>query len=107
MSNETRDTLELFRQQGFDMSRPMKIEFFLALPDEEAGKRIIDQIESEGFSVSLESDSETGKWTCYCSKDLVPAYSAIIEIESRLDEIAKGAGGFADGFGSYGNSMSE
>mgnify|MGYP003683726627 CR=1 FL=1 len=103
MSNSTRDTLELFRQQGFNLSQTMKIDFFIVLPDLESGKMIVDRILNEGFKASLELDSEDGSCTCYCSMDLIPEYSTIVAIENKLNSIAKGVGGFIDGFGTYGN----
>lgn len=103
MSSATRRTLDLFQQQGFDMTRQMKIDFFVAVPDRESGEKITSKIKEDGFEVSLEPDSEGGKWTCYCSKRMVPELSAIVQAEDNLDVIAKTVGGYSDGFGSYGS----
>lgn len=81
----------------------MEVDFFIAVPSKKAGNQVAIKAEKFGFKVSVEKDEETGEWTCYCTKTLVPEYSEVVRIEGELNSIAKPYGGYADGFGSYGN----
>ena len=102
--DETGDALNQFQQNGFDMSKPMEIDFFVAVSSEKTGNQVATEAKKLGFNVSVEKDDESGDWTCYCAKTLVPEYSEVVRIEKELDSLAKPYGGYADGFGSYGNS---
>lgn len=102
--DETGDALSQFQENGFDMSRPMEVDFFIAVPSEQAGNQLAREAKKLGFNVSVEKDDDSGEWTCYCTKRLVPEYTEIVRIEKDLDNLASSYGGYADGFGSYGNS---
>jgi hypothetical protein len=101
----TGEALRRYAAQGSDLSRPMEIDFFVAVPDREAGERVAQRSRELGLMTSVEQDQATGDWTCYCKKTLVPSYEAVRAIERLLDEIARQFGGHADGFGSFGNAI--
>jgi len=88
---------------GSDMTLPMEMDFFIAVPAEMDGLKIGKSTEVLGFKVEVKNDSDSGDWTCYCTKVIIADYSTVVEIEQQLDAIAKNFGGYADGFGSYGN----
>lgn len=100
--DETGDALNQFQQNGFDLSRAMEIDFFVAVTSEKTGGQVAMKAEKLGFKVSVEKDEETNEWTCYCTITLIPEYSEVVRIEEELDSIAEPYGGYADGFGSYG-----
>jgi regulator of RNase E activity RraB len=102
--DETGDALNQFQQNGFDLSKPLDIDFFVAVPSKKTGDQVAIKAEKLGFKVSVEKDEETGEWTCYCAKTLIPEHSEVVRIEEELDSMAKPYSGYADGFGSYGNS---
>ncbi len=103
-NDETRDALRRLHENGADLSRPLEMDFFIAVPSKDSGEQIAALVKVLGFNTSVEQDDESGDWTCYCAKTLIPEYSEIVRIEKELDNIAKPLGGFSDGFGSYGNS---
>ena len=92
------------REHGSDLSKPMEIDFFVAVPNPEVGELIKPLIEKLGFKCSLEQDEETSDWTLYCFIFVVPAYSTIIDIQKRLNEVSNPHGAKSDGWGSYGNA---
>lgn len=100
----TREAFERIARDGSDLSRPLKMDFFVAVPHERAGRIMADRVADLGFDTSVERDSETGDWTCYCSKVLVPTYDTVVAIEAQLDSLARDIGGYADGFGTFGNA---
>jgi regulator of RNase E activity RraB len=101
--DETGDALKQFQQNGFDLTKPLEIDFFIAIPSKVMGEKVAMEVKKLGYEVSVEQDNDTGEWTCYCTKRMVPFYNDIIRVEEELNGIAKTYGGYADGFGSYGN----
>lgn len=91
-------------EDGSDLHRPMQMDFFVAVPNEAVGHAVASRVAPFGFLTSVERDQDTGKWTCYCTKTIVPQYSTVVNIEKQLDRIAGELGGYADGFGSFGNA---
>ena len=103
-NDETGQALKNIAQDGSSLSKPMEIDFFVAVPSKSAGNKIALKVQELGYKISVEQDGETGDWTCYCAKTLIPKYKEVVRIEDELDSIAKEYNGYADGFGSYGNA---
>ncbi|GFO57476.1 hypothetical protein GMSM_44830 [Geomonas sp. Red276] len=99
----TRDALSGLQTTGSDLTKPLEMDFFVAVPSEIAGNNVALAAQHLGFRTSVEQDSD-GEWTCYCSKKLVPSYEEVRHLEKQLDSLARPFGGYSDGFGSYGNS---
>src|SRR5689334_2226645 len=101
----TGDALRQLVEHGSDLSKPMEMDFFIAVPSKEAGDKVAIKAGELGFTTVVEQDDETDEeghtpeWTCYCTKTLIPEYSEIIKIEEQLESIAKEFGGYSDGFG--------
>lgn len=102
--NKTRRALEQLENNGSDLSKPLEIDFFVAVPSEDKGHEVALKAQNLGFKISVEQDLETKDWTCYCTKTIIPKYSTIIDLEQQLSFISKPHRGYIDGFGSYGNS---
>jgi hypothetical protein len=86
-----------------DMDRPMAIDFMVAVPNELAGREIVVQVASAGFTAYVAQDDESGKWTCYCTKTMLATYDGIVSAQSELDLLAQPFGGYSDGWGTWGN----
>ena len=99
----TGGALRRFAETGSDLSKPMEIEFFVAVPSKNVGNQVAPKAKDLGFKVSLEQDDESKEWICYCVKTLVPEYDEVVSLERQLTSIAMPFGGYADGFGSFGN----
>ena len=100
----TWEALQRIARDGSDLTRPLSMDFFVAVPDETSGQIVASRARVLGFETSVEQDSETGAWTCYCTKVLVPTYESVVAIESQLDSLASNVGGYVDGFGTFGNA---
>lgn len=100
----TKAALYRIAKDGSDLNRPLKMDFFVAVPDEMAGHNVAARASECGFDTSVEQDSESGEWTCICSKVLVPSYEEVVSIELKLESLAHDVGGYADGFGTFGNA---
>lgn len=90
-------------KQGKDLSKPHNIDFFVALTGEEAGKKLQLLVEEQGFQCSLEQDSDTGKWTLYCTKRMTLNYQQLIDTQALLDKLSQPFGGYSDGWGTFGD----
>ena len=100
----TRAALARIALDGSDLSRLLDMDFFVAVPDESAGRVVAARAAKLGFATNVEQDAESREWTCYCTKRLVPAFEIVVAIERELDALARDAGGYADGFGTFGNA---
>jgi len=103
-NDETGEALRQLEANGSDLSKPLNIDFFIAVPSKLIGEEIAILVRNLGFNPSVEQDNETDDWTCYCTIKIVPDYNEIIRLEYELNNVSKPLGGFVDGFGSYGNS---
>jgi hypothetical protein len=88
---------------GHDLSRAMLIDFFIAVPSEQAGLAVAQAAEGHGYMASVEFDDEDQEWTCYCSCEMVPTYPGLIAAQSELEQLASPHGGHPDGWGTSGN----
>ena len=48
-------------------------------------------------------DEITEPWTCTCRKTMLLQYEAVMAAQEELDRIARPMGGYADGWGTFGN----
>ena len=100
----TRAALRLYEQEGSDLSKPMTIDFFVAVPSEAVGHVVVVRTAPMGFSSSVEQDEDDGEWTCSCTITIVPTFERVRALERLLDRLARELGGHGDGFGSFGNA---
>ena len=102
--DDTGAAIKRWEVEGSDLTKPMTIDFFVAVSSKDVGTNFSQQNELRDFKTDVEYDNESGTWTCYCSKTMIPDYKEIVEIERMLSSVASRVGGcFLDGFASYGN----
>jgi regulator of RNase E activity RraB len=100
------DALRRIQADGSDMSRPMDIDFAVAVPDEAAGNSVAEGAKALGYKTDVvhdlgEDDGES--WTCYCTRRMIPTHQGLLNAQEQLDELGRRFGGYADGWGSFGN----
>ena len=103
--DNTGQAIKRWAGEGSDLAKPMKIDFLVDVADDVMGARVLSDPVLADFNVSVERDDETGRWTCYCTKTMVPDYRAIVGIEAVLTAVAKRHGAGYEGFGSFGNAV--
>jgi hypothetical protein len=112
---DTRLALQRMADAGSDMTQPMFMDFFVAVPNEAAGELVAQAAQALGFTTELEQDDEDEDdeddeepmWTCVCSKDMVADVDSVTAAEQQLDSLSSPYRGFVDGFGSFGNAPEE
>jgi regulator of RNase E activity RraB len=95
--------LQRVADHGSDMSAPMSIDFCVAVATESAAKSVAELAILKGYKTDIVKDHNGPDWTCYCIKEMVPTYNAIIAAQKELDELSKPYGGHSDGWGTLGN----
>jgi hypothetical protein len=98
------NALQQLVSRGSDLSKPMEIDFAIDIPNREVGLAFATVAGPMGFRTDVDQDDETGDWTCYCSRTMVPSYDAMIEAQRLLEEIGRPFGAKPDGWGSFGNA---
>ena len=115
--------LKSLAEAGVDLSKPIEIEFHVAVPGEEAGTKVAAAIKAGGYACELvfdEGEPEDGvtegdepahedeqpgddefgpMWTVYVTVEIVPEHKRIVDIQAELDGFAKPHGGASDGWG--------
>ena len=107
------DVLRMIAEDGTDMSQPMDVEFHVPAATEDIAEKIAAAAEKLGYETFVDFDNGeddedlgdeiTEPWTCTCRKTMLLEYAAIMAAQAELDEIARPMGGYADGWGTFGN----
>jgi regulator of RNase E activity RraB len=100
------DALRRLIADGSDLSKEMEIDFAMAVPDREAGEAFAVVARQIGFVTDVYLDSD-GKWTCYCTRIMIPSYDAMIDTQETLADIGRPFDAVPDGWGSFGNADSK
>jgi hypothetical protein len=95
------DALRRVAEGGSDLSKPMAIDFTVAVPDESSGRAVAEAARAAGFETSV--SRELGEWTCYCTKSMLATYEGVIQVQEELRRLAAPHGGVPDGWGTFGN----
>jgi hypothetical protein len=104
--DEDGDALFQVAQQGSDLSRPMVIDFVVAVPDEKAGLGVAKRARAVGYTTEVATDDE-GEWIRYCSKEMIASYEAVVVAQEELRELAGPFGGEPDGWETVGNAAGD
>lgn len=103
-NNADGDALRRVAADGSDMSKPMYINYHVALPDEAVATSLAKSAHDLGYRVRIYDSPECSlPWTCECSCRMVPAYDAVIAIQNELGTLSAPLGGHVDGWGTLGN----
>lgn len=106
------EVLRMIAEDGNDMTQPVDVQFHVAAATEETAEQIAQAAEKLGYEPAIdfddgedaEDDEEiTEPWTCTCTKNMLLEYDGIMAAQAELDEIARPLGGYADGWGTFGN----
>ena len=98
------DAIRRLARDGSDLSKPMYIDFQVAVPDEASANDLAQAAKKLGYRVAVYESSECSlPWTCECSTRMLATHSGVCAIQRELAELAKAFGGYPDGWGSFGN----
>jgi hypothetical protein len=98
------DALRRLVATGSDLTKEMEIDFAVDVPDRETGLEFAAAAGRIGFRTELDRDDDSGEWTCYCSRTMIPTYEAIIGAERILRQLGSRYNAKPDGWGTFGNA---
>ncbi len=98
------DALRRVAADGSDMSRPMFVDFQIAVPDEASAKGVADAAAKLGYHAKVyDSPGISLEWTCECSTRILATYETVLAIQEELAGLSAPFGGHPDGWGTFGN----
>jgi hypothetical protein len=86
-----------------DMSKPMAIDFAVAVPNERVGREIATLASGRGYTCTV-VQNDSGDWDCICTRSMLATYDGVIAAQEELEQLARPHGGCIDGWGTFGNS---
>ena len=98
------DALRRLVEAGADLSRPMDIEYSVAVPSEAAGVEVASAADQRGYSSELVYDEEDDAWSVYCVKRMLATYEGVMAAQAEIGELSQPFGGECDGWGTFGNA---
>ena len=98
------DALRRLVATGSDLSKEMDIDFMVDVRDQKTGLEFAAVVAPLGFRTDVDRDSVTGRWTCYCTRRIVPAYDEIVSIQETLETAGRPYNAKPDGWGTFGNA---
>jgi hypothetical protein len=101
------NALRRLTAHGSDLSKEMVIDFAMDVPDQDSGLAFAAIAEPLGFETDVCQDSVTRRWTCYCSRTMIPSYDTIISVQRTLENLGRPCNAQPDGWGSFGNGEEE
>jgi hypothetical protein len=89
--------LEGIARAGSDLSKPMFVNFHVAVPDEASAKGLAAAADKVGYRVSMYASPKCIlPWTCECSTRMLATYESVIAVQAELAEISQPFGGRLD-----------
>jgi regulator of ribonuclease activity B len=86
------------------MAKPMFIDFHVAVPSEESGKKLAEATRKLGYHARVCDRTECRlPWTCQCSTRMLATYEGVLAVQAELAALSVPFGGFPDGWGTFGN----
>jgi len=92
-------TLAELARAGSDLAQLHEIEFFLYLPTQRAAEEVAAQLQSEGFTVKVESGETAGDWLCLATRQMNPTLDELQRLRRHLSAVAESRDGAYDGWG--------
>ncbi|ACK91064.1 conserved hypothetical protein [Bacillus cereus AH820] len=93
--DEDGQVLNMLYKQVIDFNKKHIMDFFIAIPDQGNGEKIISRLQEQGLNCELDYNEEFENCTCTCSKEMYLAYEDIVEMSTLSEEF----GGYTDGWG--------
>ncbi|MCU5706190.1 ribonuclease E inhibitor RraB [Bacillus wiedmannii] len=91
--------LNMLYKQGIDFNKKHIVDFFITIPDQGNGEKIISRLQEQGLNCELDYNEEFED--CTCSKEMYLVYEDIVEMQKELSTLSEEFGGYTDGWGTF------
>lgn len=95
------DAIRKVIEHGTDVSKPIKVDFFVALHCIADAESMAQILRENGFIAKVEVDPEFDSFTCSCSKEIYLTHENVTTIQAQLDRLAEPLNGWSDGWGTF------
>jgi hypothetical protein len=85
----------------------MAVEFTVEIPSRADAQAVAAFAQKAGYRTAIDLDEEDGVWTCYCARDMIVTYEAVVAAQQELGRPSEPHGGHCVGWGSFGNALAE
>ena len=94
--------LRRMREHGDDLTTQRPVDFEHVLPNAKAAEAMAAQARALGYEVVIARRGMLSRSRdVRCTRTMVPTHTGITEVEERLGTIARGLGGYEDGWGCF------
>ena len=93
------NALKRIADDGVDMTKPLTIEFQIAVPDEAIANSVVNDIKKEGYSSKKDHDEVDDEWLIICPIEIVPSYDNIVSTQQRLERLISSSNAQLVGWG--------
>jgi hypothetical protein len=93
--------IERLRKSGSDPFQPHDVDFFMAMPSEDAGQAVAAILQAEGYQVDLHAAPDNPAdtpFSLHATKSLRLSVPGMQELTVHFKELAKAHGGHYDGW---------
>jgi len=98
------DSLRRIAEDGSDLTKPMFVDFQVAVPDRSSAEQLAVAAGNLGYRTKIYESAERALlWTCECSTRMIGTYEAVISFQEELEDISRPLGGIPDGWRTFGN----
>jgi hypothetical protein len=101
------DALRRVAADGSDMTRPMRIDFSLTVPDVASARSVVEVVSAHGFEPKISVSPGDSSVSVYCAKTMLATYDGVVASQAELNRLCKCFGAECDGWGTFGNRWTQ
>ena len=99
------DALKEVEAQGADMSKPMRIEFSIDVPDVERARSLLERIAAHGCEPDICVSDEDGSVSIYCARTMLATHESVVAAQAELNVLCVSFAAVCDGWITSGNKQ--
>ncbi len=97
------DVLKKVEAHGADMSKPMRIEFSIDVPDVERARSLSERIAAHGYEPDIFINDEDGTVSIYCARTMLATHEGVVAAQAELNVLCVTFAAICDGWITAGN----
>ncbi len=90
--------LDSLRDAGSDFSKIHPFDFYIYHNNQSGAQKICEELELEGFLVSVQEGAIEGEWLCLARLNFIPSIKTLTELQKEFEDLIKTHGGDYDGW---------
>jgi hypothetical protein len=99
------DALKAVEARGADMSKPMRIEFSIDVPDIERARSLSERIAAHGYEPDIFVNDEDGAVSIYCARTMLATHEGVVAAQAELNVLCVSFAAVCDGWITAGNKQ--